>query len=112
MEKITLQKEIRGINTYKNVIDTDFNEFITNQKELTAPDLDIYDFFRLYETLFYDIPLTGDKSHTTLVENSSQYLGSNAIDIEKQALIEEINTLRQQIVDLSETYLTVGAITR
>jgi hypothetical protein len=39
-------------------------------------------------------------------------VGSNAIDIEKQALIEEINTLKQQIVDLTETYLTVGSLTR
>jgi hypothetical protein len=112
MEKINLLKEARGINTYKNVIDVDFSEFITQTKPTPVAELDIFDFFRLYNQLFYTIPLTGDNSHTTLIENSSQYVGSNAIDIEKQALIEEINTLKQQIVDLTETYLTVGSLTR
>lgn len=112
MEKINLTKEIRGINTYRNVINTDFNEFITQETPIVPPTLNIFDFFRLYDELFFSIPLTGENSHTSIVERSSQYLGSNIIDVEKQALIEEINTLKQQIVDLTETYLTVGSITQ
>ena len=112
MEKVNLTKQIRGINTYKKAIQTNFTELIKSSVQTQTPGLDIFDFFRLYESLFYDIPITGDYSHTTLIENSSQYVGTSAMDLEKQALIEEINTLKQQIVDLSETYLAVGDITK
>ena len=112
MEKIKLQKVVRGINTYKNVVDTEFKEFITPVVPNPNVALDIFDLFRLYDELFYDIPLTGEISHTTLIQRSTEYVGSGAIDIEKQALIEEINTLKQQIIDLSETYLTIGSVTR
>jgi hypothetical protein len=112
MEKVNLIKEVRGVNTYRNVVSTDFTEFLKTEAPLEERGLDIFDFFRLYNELFYDIPLTGENSHTTIVENSSQYLGANVIDIEKQALIEEINTLKQQILDLSETYLTIGSLTK
>jgi hypothetical protein len=111
MEKVKLLKEVRGINTYTNAIDVNFSELIVNTPTLAVPELDIFDLFRLYNQLFYTIPLTGEYSHTTLIEQSSQYLGTNVIDLEKQALIEEINTLKQQIIELSETYLTVDSIT-
>jgi hypothetical protein len=111
MENASLQKEIRGINTYTNVIDTEFTELITvTPPEQTTP-FTVSDFFARYNNLFYDIPLTGINSHTTLVQKSTEYIGGSVIDEEKQALIEEINTLRQQLVELSETYITVGSIT-
>lgn len=112
MEKVSLLKEVRGINTYTNAIDINFSELIVNTPALPTAELDIFDFFRLYNDLFYTIPLTGEYSHTTLIEQSTQYLGSNVLDLEKQALIEEINTLKQQIIELSETYLTVDTITK
>jgi len=111
MEKVSLVKEIRGINTYKSVIDTEFREFITPTTAVNATPFSVSDLFAQYNTLFYDIPLTGPNSHTTLVQRSSEYIGGNVLDEEKQALIEEINTLKQQIIDLSETYLSIGSIT-
>jgi len=111
MEKVDLVKEIRGVNTYRNVIDTQFREFIQSTPATEIPTYTVSDFFNLYDSLFYDIPLTGNNSHTTLVQKSMEYIGGDVIDEEKQALIEEINTLRQQLIDLSETYLKVGNIT-
>ena len=111
MEKKPLVKEIRGINTYKKVVDTEFREFVTTTQETNATPFTISDFFAQYNNLFYDIPLTGVNSHTTLIQKSTEYLGGSVIDEEKQALIEEINTLKQQIIDLSETYITIGSVT-
>lgn len=111
MEKIDLVKQIRGVNTYRNVIDTQFKEFIQATSITEIPTYTVSDFFNLYDSLFYDIPLTGNNSHTTLVQKSMEYIGGDVIDEEKQALIEEINTLKQQLIDLSETYLKVGDIT-
>lgn len=111
MQTIDLIKETRGINTYKNVIDTNFSEFITQVPVVEQDPVTVSDFFSYYDSLFFDIPLTGDNSHSTLIERSTQYLGGTVADPEKQALIEEINSLKQQIIELSQTYLTVNQIT-
>lgn len=112
MEKTTLVKKVRGINTYKNVIDTEFREFLTPAIPEPEGTISVSDFFNYYDLLFYDIPVTGENSHTTLVERSQQYIGGGINDPEKQALVEEINTLRQQLIDLSQTYLSVSDITK
>jgi hypothetical protein len=112
MEKINLIKKVRGINTYKSVIDTEFKELITKAIPEQDTQISVSDFFNYYDLLFYDIPVTGDESHTTLVQRSQQYIGGEVIDLEKQALIEEINGLRQQIIDLSQTYLSISDITK
>jgi hypothetical protein len=112
MEKTTLIKKVRGINTYKNVIDTEFHELLIPAVPEQTNTITVSDFFSYYDLLFYDIPVSGDNSHTTLVEKSQQYIGGGINDPEKQALIEEINSLRQQLIDLSQTYLSVSDITK
>lgn len=109
MADVTFIKEVRGLNTYKKVIDTNFTELVTPVIETVAPIVTIADFFSYYDQLFFDIPVTGStNSHTYLIERSSQYVGAGAIDQEKQALIEEINSLREQLVQLGSTYLNIS----
>ncbi len=110
--KVDFIKEIRGTNTYTNVIDTEFREFISPVEDEAAVTVTVADFFNYYDQLFFDIPLTGTNSHSTLIERSTQYLGGTVADPEKQALIEEINSLKQQIIDLTNTYLSVSQITQ
>jgi hypothetical protein len=112
MEQNNFVKRIRGVNTYINVIDTQFTEFITTQPEEPQDPVTVDEFFTYYDLLFFDIPLTGENSHSTLIERSQQYLGGRVADPEKQALIEEINDLRQQILSLSQTYLSIGEVTQ
>jgi hypothetical protein len=112
MEKTKLVKKVRGINTYRNVIDTEFHELLIPAIPEQQNTVTISEFFSYYDQLFYDIPVTGENSHTTLVERSQQYIGGGINDPEKQALVEEINSLRQQIIDLSQTYITVGDLTK
>jgi hypothetical protein len=111
MTKVDFIKSVKGINTYTNVIDTQFRELISPVSTEPEEPLTIEQFFSNYDTLFYDIPVTGDNSHSTLVERSQQYIGGSVTDLEKQALIEEINALRQQIIDLSQNYLSINKIT-
>jgi flagellar capping protein FliD len=111
-ENITLIKEVRGLNTYKKVVDTSFTELVTPVQEISAPIVTVSDFFNYYDQLFFDIPATGvTNSHTYLIEKSQQYVGDGIIDQEKQALIEEINSLREQLNDLSSTYLNISQLT-
>ena len=64
-----------------------------------------------YNQLFFEIPVSGSiNSHTYLVETSQQYIGGSVLDAEKQALIEEINSLRQQILDINQTFTNINEI--
>lgn len=112
MENVQLIKRVKGINSFTKAINTDFTEFITAPPETPEVDITVERFFELYEQLFFDIPAEGEiNTHQYLVERSSQYLGGAAIDPEKAALIEEINALRQQILELGDTYLLVNNLT-
>jgi hypothetical protein len=111
MEKIDFYKKVKGISTYKNSIDTEFHEFITTPSVIESSPFTVSQFFSYYDQLFYDIPISGDNSHATLVQRSRQYIGGSSEDPEKLALIDEINSLRQQLIDLSETYLNISSIT-
>lgn len=110
MRKVDIIKDIKGLNTYENVIDTEFRELYSKPIPVVSSQISIEQFFNYYDQLFYDIPITGDNSHYSLVERSQQYIGGTVIDQEKSALIEEINSLRQQIIDLSQTYLNISQV--
>ena len=112
MEDVTFIKEVRGLNTYKRVIDTNFTELVSPVVIIPEPIVTVSDFFNYYDQLFFDIPVSGSiNSHTYLIQRSQQYVGGQAIDQEKQALIEEINSLREQLVELSSTYLNISQLT-
>ena len=108
---IQLVKEIYGTNTYTKAIDTSFTELITATVEAPAPEVTVDQFFEYYDQLFFDIPVSGSiNSHQYLVNRSQEYLGGSVIDAEKQALIEEINSLRQQLLDLNQSFTTINNI--
>lgn len=114
MAKVDLIRKVRGLASYQNVVDNSFNELIvpTTTTE-TNQTVTVEQFFNYYDQLFYDIPANGEiNSHEYLVFRSSQYLGGSIFDAEKAALVEEINSLRQQLLDLGDTYLTIGNITK
>jgi hypothetical protein len=109
---VDLVKEVRGVNTYNKVIDSSFTELVPAAIPAVAPEtVTVEDFFRYYDQLFFNIPANGaSESHESLIARSQEYIGGSILDPEKQALIEEINTLRQQILDLSQTYLTINKV--
>lgn len=105
MANVKLVKEIYGINTYDKAIDTNFTELVTPVEQTTITVVTVDDFFQYYEQLFFEIPVSGSvNSHQYLVNRSQEYLGGSVIDEEKQALIEEINSLRQQLLDLNVNF--------
>lgn len=109
--EITLVRKIYNTETYEKVIDPSFTEFVTASVELETPIVTVDQFFDYYQQLFFDIPVDGViNSHTYLVQQSQQYIGGSVIDLEKQALIEEINSLRQQLLDLNQNFTTINNI--
>lgn len=107
MEKINLRKQVYPKNEVNNVINTNFTEFTlpTSQTAVTAS---VDEFFNQYQTLFYQIPKFGEvNSHEYLVKTSGEYIGSNLPTNDTiQALIDEINQLRQENIDLQNQQIS------
>ena len=111
MANVEMVKEIYGLNTYNKAIDTNFTELISPAQEITISGITVDQFFEYYNQLFFEIPVSGSiNSHIYLVETSQQYIGGSVLDAEKQALIEEINSLRQQILDVNQTFTNINEI--
>ena len=99
MSQIPIEKTVYDKNTFSKVIDTQFSQLLNNQPtEETTFTID--DFFQLYESLFYQIPKEGDiNSHRYIIEKEADYLGIIINQDDIQALLDEITTLRQQVLD-------------
>ena len=106
-EQVKVQKVIYSLQEFNNVVNTQFSQLakpITEQQV----DLDktVAEFFDDYNTLFYDIPLSGsDESHLGLATRSLDYLGISLEDLQT-----EIDTLREENIDLKNQILVSSQI--
>ena len=94
-QTIDLEKLQYGLSSVNALLDRKFTEFAKNPAEQ-----DIQALFQIYEDIFFEIPETGEKSHTTLFERSRDYL-REYID-PKDATIED---LEDKIEELNQTVL-------
>lgn len=109
-ETIELRKEIYGTATYKKVIDTEFTQLVS-QEEDVVDDATVDRLFQLYDNLFYQVPLTGaSTSHEYLAKRSSEYLGGAVLSDNEKALIEEINSLRQQLLEANKSLTDIAKL--
>jgi len=70
--------------------------------EETVFTITIEQFFQAYNDLFFDIPKIGINSHNTLIQQSTEYVGSEQRDSELEALIQEVNDLRAQLLEAQQ----------
>lgn len=111
LEQVNLTKQVYGTAAYTRVIDTSFTELIAPQAPVETV-VTVDDFFNYYNQLFFQIPVTGDtNSHQYLVKKSSEYIGGAVISDNEQALIDEINSLRQQLLVANQTIVDISSIT-
>lgn len=111
-EKVELIKEVYGRNTYPRVIDTSFSELYNpNIPATVTQQVTVEQFFDLYNQLFFQIPATGEvNSHEYLVARSTEYLGGVVLTDTEKAYIEEINSLRQQLLEANASYANLTKI--
>lgn len=109
MANVDLVKQTYGLNTYTKAVNTNFTELIQPTQNLELETITVDQFFDYYQQLFFEIPVSGSvNSHTYLVQTSQEYIGGSLLDAEKQALIEEINSLRQQLLDINQSFTTIN----
>jgi len=102
MSQIPIQKIVFNKDTFNKVINTQFTQLIDQATTEIAdqPSFSIDDFFSLYEQLFYQIPRDGDvNSHQYILQKEADYLGIIINQDDIQALLNEITSLRQQVLD-------------
>jgi hypothetical protein len=107
MANYPLSKIVYDKNAYENVIDTSFSSVSTPPLPL-ADTITVTEFFSLYNTIFYDIPTTGDiNSHAYLVAKSGDYINADQVNEDVQALLDEITVLRQDLLAANQQILTL-----
>lgn len=110
-EELNLSKQVYGTSTYTKVIDTQFRQLVLPAEPEEEP-VTVDRFFELYDQLFFEIPVTGDvNSHEYLVRRSGEYIGGEILTDNERALIDEINSLRQQLLEANKSIVDISSIT-
>lgn len=109
MERVNLRKQVYPKSEVNNVIDTNFTEF-TLPNIQTVVTASVEEFFTQYQTLFYQIPKFGaTNSHEYLIKTSGEYIGLTIPTSDTiQALINEINQLRQENTQLQTQQISTS----
>ena len=99
-EKIKLQRTLQDKEDFDIVISREFTTFTQQGNEVDTDTVD--ELFRLYDKLYLEIPLEGPQSHTYLIEESSKLVEVQEDNAEIQPLLDEITTLREQLLKANE----------
>jgi hypothetical protein len=112
MSQIPIEKNVFDKNTFEKVIDTQFSQLLSSDVSAETPSFTIDDFFQLYEDLFYQIPKEGDSnSHRYILNKEADYLGVIVNQDDIQALLDEITSLRQQLLDTQQIISSLSSTT-
>ncbi len=95
-ENVKLTKTIYSTKSTDGLVDRSFSEFFKSKDPVN-----IDRFFSIYEELFYDIPKTGEKSHTSVIQQSQEYI-NNYFDPRD----DQITTLTERIIELENELAT------
>jgi len=108
MEKIKIKKESFPKQKYPTIINTEFSQLI-NPSPQVENVLTVDEFFELYDDLFYEIQPTGEvNSHEYMVKRSGDYVGLESRSSDVDALIQEINDLRRQLLEANQNIIELS----
>lgn len=106
--ELKLSKKLYNKPAYLNTINTQFTELVSVTQEVSAPtqSISVGEFFQYYNEIFYEIPKEGEiNSHEYLIKESTDYVGSQGISNEMQALLDEITSLREENLELQQNII-------
>lgn len=98
--EVRIKKSVYDKEEFKKVVDTEFKTF--TQPVVIDTDLTVAELFEQYRKLYYEIPLQGNDSHTTLIEESSKLVEFEKDTQDIQPLLDEISSLREQNQELNQ----------
>jgi len=101
-KKIQISKSSFNSRDFKRVVDTEFKTFAKPVEEVDTDTIE--ELFRLYDKLFYTIPVEGEiNSHQFLLRKSSEVANLENLSDDIEPFLEEIAQLRQQLLEANET---------
>ena len=104
MSQIPVQKTVFGKDAFSKVVNTEFTQLLIQGAADETLSFTVDDFFELYDQLFYQIPIEGEAgSHRYILQREADFLGVSISQDDVQALLDEITSLRQQILDAQTT---------
>jgi hypothetical protein len=107
-EEVRLSRTVLDRNKFNAVVDRSFKTFVEPVPE-QDPDT-VQELFRLYDKLFFTIPIRGEtNSHEHLVKRSSEVYSSEDKSAEIQPLLDEIAQLRQELLESSTEIVKLSA---
>lgn len=97
------KSQILSKRDYSHIIDRQFKELILNKSNPESSITTIDDFFNIFDEIFYSIDKEGEtKSHRYLYKRVSEYLGIITSEYNVQELLDEINSLNQELLNISK----------
>lgn len=108
MSKINLNKNVFNKEDFLKTVNTSFTQLIP-PTPVEVPAMNVDEFFAEYDRLFFQIPRNGaNGSHEELVSRSSSYIGVTGQADEIQALLDEINDLRTQLITAQQEIVNLS----
>lgn len=96
-----IEKKVYNKNQFTKTVDTQFRTFIPQQEEIRR--VSVREFFRIYEQIFFNIPINGEiDSHEYLIRRSSELVD---ITPDIQPLLNEISELRTRLLEANTRVL-------
>jgi hypothetical protein len=98
-ENIKINKKLYSRSDVSDNIDLSFSELLNTDNRAT--DVKLKNFFQEYNNLFYDIPKTGNESHSILFQQSRDYINDfyDPKDDQIEALLERIENLENDLLE-------------
>ena len=99
--QVRIRKSVYDKDQFDTVIDRSFKTYI-EPVEIQDPDT-VEELFRLYDKLFYDIPIEGEtNSHQYILKRSSEVASLDKTNEDIQPLLDEIAQLRGQLLNANQ----------
>lgn len=103
VEKVDLTKNVFNKQQFTRTVNTEFSQPTSQEIQQEQPPT-VEEFFNFYQEIFYDIPKLGEvNSHEFLIRTSQEYVGDPQLNSEIEALLQEINSLRQRVLEQQQT---------
>lgn len=102
MGNIKLNRTVFDKRKFNQSVDTEFSQLVPKEEDkfFDTNLATIDDFFTIYTNLFFEIPKEGDiNSHEFLIKESSEYINFEQINEDIQVLLEEITSLRTELLE-------------
>lgn len=97
MANIRVKKTVSKKEDFVKAINTEFQTFV--DPEQIQDNTTVEELFRLYNELFYEIPIEGDtNSHEFIIKESSKLVKFTSDTEDIQPLLDEISQLREQLL--------------